>query len=227
MPPRVPDLARPPLWPSLLALVAALAACTSLNEEQKSHRRAEIRARWQVTVSEVVGLGPYLAATLEGEQGRWRLYFPRSGSCLELIQAGQRPVYRFEGPFGVVVGEDRTQRCSPVGVGSLVEWRDQQPRRRSQYLVPREQARFAPIPLGEGDPDGQLLLHGSFPLALEIRWPEPMDAVAVVPATPACRAQLDLRKTTMEFRAEGEPVFVLLGDAGPCPIHGFALPLGL
>ncbi len=177
-------------------------------------------------ISQISDLGPYRVATLTSDKGSWRLYFPRSGACGQLIQDGASAVYRFDGPFGVVVGEDRTVRCSPVGVGSLVEWRDQQPRRRSQFLVPREQARFSAMKTGEDAP-AFFLLRGSFPLALEIRWPEPMDSVALIPNTPACKPLTLTPKTTMEFRAEGPSVFVLDGPDGPCPIVGLALPLGL
>lgn len=201
--------------------------CKVATVAQKTRRLEAIKAQWQVEVSDVISLGPYRAATLTGKKGSWRLYFPRSGPCAELVQPGARPVYRFDGPFGLLVGDDRMVRCSPVGIGSLAAWRDQGDRRRSQYLVPREQARFRPLPGQTGDSEAYLMVRGSFPLALEIRWPEPMDAVAFLPATPACREQLRLGKTTMEFHAEGPDVFLLRGESGMCPIVGLALPLAL
>jgi hypothetical protein len=201
--------------------------CAPVTVEGKTQRLEAIKAAWTVEVSDVVALGPYRAATLTGKKGSWQLYFPRSGPCAELVRPGARPVYRFDGPFGLLVGDDRMVRCSPVGIGSLAAWRDQRGRRRSQYLVPREQARFSPVPGRTGDSEAHLLVRGSFPLALEIRWPEPMDAVAVLPATRACREQLLRRKTTMEFRAEGPEVLVLRGESGECPIVGLALPLAL
>ncbi len=224
--------------PTRVALLAALAAgavalgglgACALGDPtgREALRRGEIRARWKVTVSEVEVLGPYRAATLTGEKGSWQLFFPAFGSCAGLIQPGAQPVYRFEGPFGVVIGEDREQRCSPVGVGGLAAWRDRQPQRRSQYLVPREQARFSAVPLDEGASSDHLLLRGRFPLALELRWPEPMDAVVVVPSTPPCRELLDRHRATMEFRAKGPEVLVLEARSGSCPILGLALPLVL
>lgn len=173
-------------------------------------------------ISEVEEIGPYRAATLTGRKGSWRLYFPRVGACETLVQAGVQIIYRFEGPFGVL-RSDEGRSCSPVGVGSLAAWRDEQPRRRSQYLVPREQARFTVLHQG----DAFLLLRGAFPLSLEIRWPEPMDSVAVLPATPACLALLERSKATLEFHATGEEVLVLESKAGVCPIVGLALPLEL
>ena len=213
----------------LLGLAAALGtlACAGPSESERARRAEVIKTRWEVQIGEVSDFGPYRAASLAGEKGNWRLFFPRSGPCAELVQEGARPVYRFEGPFGVLVGEDRKVRCSPVGVGSLAAWRDQQGRRRSQFLQPREQARFRALPGRDGEEAEVLMVHGAFPLALEIRWPEPMDAVAILPATPACRAQLSRGKATMEFRAEGDEVFVLRGEEGPCPILGLALHLAL
>lgn len=208
--------------PWLVAVAAMILGCTGPTVQEKAQRRAESRARWQVEISEVEEIGPYRAATLTGRKGSWRLYFPRVGACEALVRSGGKGVYRFEGPFGVLQSE-QGRRCSPVGVGSLAAWRDEQPRRRSQYLVPREQARFAVLHRGKSF----LLVRGAFPLAIEIRWPEPMDSVAVLPATPACQAQLERSKATLEFRATGPEVFVLESEAGPCPIVGLALPLEL
>ncbi len=206
----------------LLVLALLGLACAGPTVAEKAQRKKEIRARWEVEVSLLEEIGPYRAATLTGRKGSWRLFFPRAGSCEALLRPGAPVVYRFEGPFGVLRGE-AGERCTPVGVGSLRAWRDEQPRRRSQYLQPREQARFRTLHRGEG----HLLLRGAFPLALEIRWPEPMDSVAVLPATPECEALLGRSKATMAFRASGPDVFVLESEQGPCPIVGLALPLGL
>ncbi|MBW2396942.1 MAG: hypothetical protein JRG95_22060 [Deltaproteobacteria bacterium] len=208
--------------PWLIAVATLFAACAGPDMAKRAQRQEQTRARWEVTISDVQEIGPYRAATLTGSKGSWQLYFPRVGACEAMVRSGAKGVYRFEGPFGVLRAEEGPD-CSPVGVGSLLAWRDEQPRRRSQFLMPREQARFAVLHRGESF----LLIRGAFPLALEIRWPEPMDSVAVLPATPACHAQLERTAATLEFHATGPEVFLLESDAGPCPIIGLALPLGL
>ncbi|MCP5057644.1 MAG: hypothetical protein GY937_13110 [bacterium] len=215
----LPFFGRLPLW---IAAAALVAACAGPDMAKRAQRQEQSRARWEVTISEVQELGPYRVATLNGSKGTWRLYFPGVGACAAMVRSGAKGIYRFEGPFGVLRAEEG-QDCSPVGVASLLAWRDEQPRRRSQFLMPREQARFAVLHRGESF----LLIRGAFPLALEIRWPEPMDSVAVLPATPACQEQLERSHATLEFHASGPDVFLLESEVGPCPIIGLALPLGL
>lgn len=185
-----------------------------------------------VRLSGVGQVGPYLDATLHeptpsGEPRVRRFFFPRSADCQALLVEGAERLYVTKGAFGRLRGDDGA-RCEPLGVASLAEWRDSLPRRRSQYLVPRVQAAFAPLP-GTPAPGpeggGLLLVRGRFPLALEIRWPEPMDSVAVLPDRPACRALLAADTATMAFHAKGPDVFVLEGEGGPCPIVGLAIPL--
>jgi hypothetical protein len=213
----------------LLALGLACAGSASKEPEAAESAPAEPEAparphRTEVEVRDVRPVGPYVAATLAGRDHAFHFFFPVSTGCDALIQDGNRARYLPEGTFGTVKGENR-ERCSPVGVAELPYWRDSLPRRRSAYLAPREQAEFHPIHEG----DEYLLVRGRFPLAVELKWPEPMDAVAFLPTTPACRAQLDHGKTTMEFRARGPEALVLEGPDGveSCPIHGLALPLGL
>lgn len=213
----------------LLALALACAGSPATEPEAAESDAAEAAAparphRTEVEVREVRPVGPYVAATLVGRDHAFHFFFPVSTGCQTLIFDGNRARYLPEGTFGTVKGEPG-ERCSPVGVAELPYWRDFQPRRRSAYLAPREQAEFHPIHEG----DEYLLVRGRFPLAVELKWPEPMDAVAFLPVTVACRAQLDMVKTTMEFRARGPEALVLEGPDGvdSCPIRGLALPLGL
>jgi hypothetical protein len=176
--------------------------------------------RDRVEISEVAEVGPYLDATLTGEASRHRFFFPASGDCRKLLVEGGEARYGIVGPFGRL-RDDEGAFCDPVGVGSLAVWRDALPRRRSRYLVPRVQAVFRPV-LEEGE---LLLVRGRFPLTLEIRWPEPMDSVAVLPDVAPCRALLREPSATLEFHAQGAEVFVLVGTGGRCPVLGFAIPL--
>lgn len=200
---------------------AALAALACAPPPKPPAAAAPRPSPSQVQVRDVDAVGPYLEASLQGRAHTFRFLFPPTPECLGLIREGATPQYRLEGSFGVVRDADG-HRCEPVGVTQLPHWRDAQPRRRSRYLSPRTQAAFRPVHADER----WLLLRGRFPLLLELRWPDPMDAVVVLPATPACRDELGRSTTTMEFRAEGDDVFLLDGAKGPCPIVGLALPWG-
>ena len=206
-------------WRGLaLPLLLLVAACTrppapAGGEPPRPSQRV-------VRISGVAEVGPYLDATLTGRDSTLRFFFPRSADCAALLQEGGEALYRLIGSFGRL-GNQAGARCEPVGVGSLPAWRDDMPRRRSQYLIPRVQAAYRPLFAGEE----LLLVRGRFPLALEIRWPEPMDSVAVLPALPACRAAYARPTATMEFYASGPEVFQLEVDEGRCPIVGLAVPL--
>jgi len=177
-------------------------------------------ARSLVRISQVASLGPYLDATLSNEAFSRRFFFPESSDCRALVQDGAEARYVRVGSLGRLVDEEK-RRCEPMGVGSLPEWRDSLPRRRSQYLVPRVQAVFHTLFTGED----LVLVRGRFPLALEIRWPAAMDSVAVIPVSPDCDALRARGKATMEFHAAGPEPFLLVADGGRCPILGFAAPL--
>jgi len=208
-------MARPALLACTAVVGVACAAATSPPEAQGP----PAPSRWRVEISGVAPLGPYLEATLENERFTRRFFFPPSSACAQVLEGGGEVQYRPIGPFGRL-GNEAGARCEPVGVGSLREWRDALPRRRSRYLVPRDQAEFHAVHQG---PD-QLLFRGRFPLALEIRWPEPMDSVAVTPGGEACQTLLSVSTATMEFHAEGPEVFRLETASGSCPITGLVLP---
>jgi hypothetical protein len=204
---------------SLLAIVAVGIACAVAPGAEPETPKP---SRWLVEISAVGEVGPYLDATVANERFSHRFFFPRSVDCGEVLRSGEEVQYRTIGPFGRL-GNEAGSRCDPVGVGSLKEWRDAMPRRRSRFRTPREQAAFETIHQG----DDLLLLRGRFPLTLEIRWPEPMDSVAVTPNGPECRELLDRETTTMEFHHQGPNVFLLETDRGYCPIIGLVLPLAV
>ena len=205
------------------ALLAALATCLGLacSGAPLAEQPAQTPpARSLVRLSEVASLGPYLDATLSNQEFSLRFFFPQSADCRTLIRSGAELRYVRIGSFGRLV-DDEKRRCEPAGVGSLREWRDSQPRRRSQYLVPRVQAVFHTVFTGED----LVLIRGRFPLALEIRWPAAMDSVAMIPARPVCDALRARGKATLEFHASGPEPFLLVAEPGSCPILGFAIPL--
>ena len=205
--------------PRLAALGGLLVlACAAERPPVEPERTSSSRSL--VRVSEVATIGPYLDATLASPRFALRFFFPRSADCLAMIRPGAELRYLRVGSLGSVVNGEK-RRCEPIGVASLREWRDREPRQRSSPIAPRVQVEFHTLFEGEE----LVLVRGRFPLALEIRWPAAMDTVAVLPAGPGCDEARRAGKATMEYRATGPDPFLLLGEEGSCPILGFAGPL--
>ena len=160
-----------------------------------------------MTLSEVATLGPYLDATLSIPRFSLRFFFPRSSDCLALLRSGAELRYLRIGSLGSVVDEEK-RRCEAIGVGSLREWRDHEPRRRPAHRTPRVQVAFRTI----FEAEDLVLVRGRFPLALEIRWPAAMDTVAMLPAGPACDEARERGKATMEYHASGPEPFLHNGE---------------
>lgn len=183
--------------------------------------------RGRVAMQRVETVGPYLDAVFRplgperetaAEAPPHRFYFPADATCRDLLR-GDRPLrYQRVGSFGRV-HDDAGRACSPVGISTLGRWRDLQAERRPAR-PPRVLAEFRPVAAGEP----WLLVRGRFPLARAIRWPAPMDSVAVLPREPACEAARRAGRATLEYRADDARPFWLETDAGRCPIEGFAFP---
>ena len=205
---------------SRLAALGGLLALACAPARPPAEPDQPLPSRSLVRVSEVATIGPYLDGTLSSPRLALRFFFPRSADCLAMIRPGAELRYLHAGSLGTAVdGEKR--RCEPIGVASLREWRDREPRQRSSPIAPRVLAEFRTLFEGED----LVLVRGRFPLALEIRWPAAMDTVAVLPAGPTCDEARERGKATMEYRATGPDPFLLLGEEGSCPILGFAGPL--
>jgi len=205
---------------ALLAAVAGLVALACATAPPAAEPERPSQARSLVRLSEVAAIGPYLDATLSNPRFSLRFFFPRSEDCQALIRSGEDRRYLPIGSLGSVVDEEK-RRCEAIGVASLREWRDDQPRRRSPHLTPRVQVAFRTIFEGEN----LVLVRGRFPLALEIRWPAAMDTVVMLPAGPVCDEARQRGKATMEYHATGPEPFLLVGEESRCPILGFAGPL--
>ena len=210
---------------ALVALACCLLllgpGCTNRPRSQEPPRPSAYR----VEVKGLAEIGPYLQADLAGRivdrDGSFRhFYFPRTPECQRALTSTGEVQYRPEGSFGLLKSAEG-DRCHPVGIGSLPAWRDHRGTLRNQPLPARVQAEYEPIAAGET----QLLVRGRFPLALELRWPEPMDTIAVLPVSDACQSIFASHEATMEYRTKGEQVFWLEGDAGRCPIVGLAVPV--
>jgi hypothetical protein len=127
------------------------------------------------------------------------------------------------GYFGLFVDPDARRFCEPIGTTPMLlaeALRDTRLRARRSRHAPHSQAEFEPF---AADPS-VVQVRGRFPLASEIRWAAPMDAVAWLPAVPPCRAIAASRSATLELRVDEEVPLWLIGPEGPCPIVGLALP---
>lgn len=162
--------------------------------------------------------GPYLLAEVRGRKEQLRLLAPITPACTAVLQPEARVRYRKSGVFGRLTRDDEI--CDPVGVASLQEWRDRQPRRRSAQLVPRATARFAPL----AETETHLLVRGRFPLASRVNIPAGFDLVALLPANEVCRAVVARGQGSIEFRPAGRDPFRLLAGSDACVVEGFAMP---
>lgn len=174
-------------------------------------------ARGQARIEGVRERGPYLEAHLVGNAGRQGFLFVASAGCRALLVEGATVRLLATPPLMTVLGANDT-RCAARGIASLAEWRDALPARRSRYLVLREPAELA---LQLETPEF-VIATGTLPLALELRWSNPLDVAVVLPNTPACRAHLARERTEVEFRALGEDPLVLRGRLDPCPVLALA-----
>jgi hypothetical protein len=177
-------------------------------------------ARNEARVGAVRELGPYLEASLSGRGGVQAFLFAASDGCRAALAEGSvvrvapaQPLVRVTSAGGV--------KCTARGLASLAAWRDTLGDRRAAFLVVTNPASLRLV----SEAHGYLLAVGRLPLAAELRWSKPLDLAAVLPDTPACRAQLAREHTEMEFRPRGEEVLVLRGRLDPCPVLAIAEPL--
>lgn len=162
--------------------------------------------------------GPFLLTEVSGRKEQLRLLAPITPACTAVLQPEARVRYRKSGVFGRLTRDDET--CDPVGVASLQEWRDRQPRRRSAQLVPRATARFSPL----AETPTHLLVRGRFPRAARVNIPAGFDLVALLPANDVCRGVVARGQASLEFRPAGRDPFRLLSGSDTCIVEGFATP---
>ena len=206
-----------PIGLVILALLSlALAGCASRAGQQL--RQTIPGRRTPALVTQVAMRGAYLDATLEAETFRLRFFFPPSELCAQLLRENTWVDYRSLGPWGRVQADE--EFCEPVGIASLPEWRDRQPRSRSRAVKPRGTARFEIFYTD----DEVVLARGRFPLATHVGWPRWDDTVAIFPNTDACRDPLERGVAPIEFRHHGPRALELVSAQCPCPVLGFAIP---
>jgi hypothetical protein len=169
-------------------------------------------------ISDLSVRGSYLDARVSAGGFRYRLFFPNLPECGELLREADGLVYTWRGIAGRISNEQSS--CDAVGVLSLREWRDRQPR-RSREPLPRSSARFEVI----FSDDDLIQLRGRFPLASQLGFSGTGQLIAVLPKEEACERFLSSRTASMEFRASGPVPLTLLSGRQRCPVLGLAQPL--
>jgi len=177
----------------------------------------------EVQISSAVPRWSYIDATLGVLPRPIRFFFPGDDACRALLLRETMVRYVSRGPLGVVMNA-AGDRCEPVGIASLREWRDRSSRRRTGTPVPRAQAAFE-IVYRDGD---LVFARGRFPLATLVGWSGADDTIALLPDDEGCRRPIDAGVATMEFRFSGQRPYRLVAGGDSCPIVGFvrALPSG-
>jgi len=93
-------------------------------------------ARAAATVELNAERGDWLDVTSRAGGRETRFFVPNDEACRSLFVGEQAVTYSNSGGrFGGFQSGD--QRCDPVGVLSLVQWRDRRPRRQSASVIPR------------------------------------------------------------------------------------------
>ena len=177
----------------------------------------------EVQVTSVVPRWSYIDATLGVLPRPVRFFFPDDDACRALLLLETNVSYVSRGPLGMVTNA-AGDRCEPVGIASLQEWRDRSSRRRTGAPVPRAQATFEIV-----HRDGELVFaRGRFPLATLVDWTGADDTIALLPDDQGCRRPIDAGVATMEFRFSGRDPYRLVAGGERCSIVGFvrALPSG-
>jgi len=185
-----------------------------------------------VVQSGIPGARATAEVELNAERGDWldvtsraggrenRFFVPNNEACRSVFAGKQAVSYSNSGGrFGSFQSGD--QSCDPVGVLSLVQWRDRRPRRHSASVIPRSRAALRERVYADKD---LTLIRGRFPLASQIEITGASDLIAVIPRTPECEGLQVPGDSSMEFRAAGRQPFTLINGRQLCPLLGFVLP---
>jgi len=165
--------------------------------------------------------GPYLDAMVDDGHRLRRFFFPRTEVCESILRSGPEEAisYNTQGPLGQVVRGDEV--CDPMGLLSLVEWRDRRGRDPFKGPNPRAPVSYRVIYSDEEI----VMIRGRIPLVNQVGWTGGGDTVAILPNTPDCTELLSRTSATIEFRRSGPEPLVLLRDRESCPLLGLARPV--
>jgi hypothetical protein len=176
----------------------------------------------EFAVERAVPRGGYLDVALAGDS-QLRTFVPDTKECRQVVKAGSKVRYEWDGALGSVNEPLGSRRCQAVGIGTLTEWRltrpEDLPNGRSP---PRELARYRVV---FRDKD-VILARGLFPLTRHLGWVGPAEAVAVLKNTPACtRGPGALATASLEYFAAGDRVLGLVVKDRWCDVEALLLPL--
>ncbi|HSJ98290.1 MAG TPA: hypothetical protein VLC53_14535 [Myxococcota bacterium] len=206
---------------ALAGLALAFSACSGAKQAGRQlEQNLNPFASSRVSLLTAERVGPYLRAQFRSGSSVLTFFAPAADDdCARLLRPEALVTYRKHGNFGRF--EDGELRCDPVGVGSLAAWRDRRPRdTRDASIVPRAHASFREV-----ERDGEVaLVRGRFPLASRVGIPSGFDLIAMLPLEPACERPLARGSGALEFLAAGSEAFRIVGEGGPCPVLGFAIP---
>lgn len=199
-----------------LALVAGFAGCTS---DQIVMRTGLPGASAGATLELLAERGDYLDVVMASGGLRYRFFLPDDESCRALFISEQPVSYANAGPFGRLAAG--TAECDPVGILSLVEWRDRGPHHQAAAVIPRDQVLLRERVYD----DAQLtLIRGSYSLASLIGIMGVEDLLAVIPNTPECQGLSVPGSASMEFRPAGKRAYTLVNGGALCSVLGFVRP---
>jgi hypothetical protein len=205
---------RVPIETALLACLAL--ACTG---DELVVQSGIPGARASSEVRLVAERGELLDVNSETGGRETRFLVPNDDDCRHLF-VGEQPVSYSNsgGRFGSFHAGDRS--CEPVGVLSLVQWRDRRPRNQNASVIPRARAELRERIYRDDDVE---LIRGRFPLAAQIGITGAQDLIAVIPVTAECADLPVPGSLSMEFRQVGRQPFTLIHEGRRCTLQGFAL----
>jgi len=176
-------------------------------------------ARASAQVELVAERGDWLDLTSQAGGRETRFFVPNDEACRSLFADEQAVTYSNSGGrFGRFQAGD--QKCDPVGVLSLAQWRDRRPRRQSASMIPRSRAELRErVYLDEE----LVLIRGRFPQAAQVEITGTGDLIAVIPNSPECQGLEAPGNSSMEFRPAGRQPFTLINGRQLCPLLGFVL----
>jgi hypothetical protein len=200
----------------VIALVAIL-GCQAAS--QTGERAQSALGGTPGTAVGVTERGGYIDAGILTGTTSLRFFFPADEVCRAILREEARVLYVRRGPMGAVEN-DAGDSCSPVGIASLREWRDRQPRPRRDEPLPRARIDFRVT----YKDDDLVFARGRWPLANQIGWAGGEDTIALLPNSEGCAGPIESGVGTMQFQSTGRVPFRIVGRAD-CPIVGFVQPL--
>ncbi len=206
---------------TLIALgVCLLWLGTSCNPSKTVFQLGLPGTQVSLSVSSVTERGGVLDATLEGVDWQLRTFVEPNETCAAVFAPDAIVQFKSDGAYGTFARDEL--RCDAIGIGSLHEWRNKQPRGDDRRGGPITSARASYRVVYEDEE--VTFLRGIFPLTGRLGFFSAGDAIAVVPKQPACARAVASGGATLEYFQAGSNVLTLGGPSGRCAIEGLLRP---